>query len=393
MQVLFLTTMYPAYPEQPKNQVPFVVHYLAWELAKSIPVQSVRLWAHYPGILKFLDRHQLFKYADEADFMLDGVQVLRWPVRILPKIGYLSHALVKAGAGLGIRLGSKGKFDAVICDILNPAIYAGAAFARQTGAKLIASLHNTDIRYLKKPANAKRFAQIAPQIDHVLLRSHKVRRDFEKLSLPGLENAKIHYMPFGIEAHVIADKAVIEQKARRENAVIMTACRLIPLKNVDILIEAFSAQANPDLELWILGDGPQKEALLSKADQVGCGSRIHFLGDVSRDMVIERMRLADVFVMVSSPETFGLVYIEAMANGCLTIGARGEGIDGVIQHGENGFLCDHGDSGKLAKVLQEAISLSGSRKADILSRAHEDARQHTLGILSNHLLEIITDCA
>ena len=49
------------------------------------------------------------------------------------------------------------------------------------------------------------------------------------------------------------------------------------------------------------------------------------------------MEESDVFAMVSSPETFGLVYIEAMAKGCVTIGSKGEGIDGVIVNNENGF--------------------------------------------------------
>ena len=60
---------------------------------------------------------------------------------------------------------------------------------------------------------------------------------------------------------------------------------------------------------------------------------------MKREEVIRQMDNHDVFVMISRNETFGLVYLEAMARGCITIASRNEGFDGVIEHGVNGFLC------------------------------------------------------
>ena len=48
--------------------------------------------------------------------------------------------------------------------------------------------------------------------------------------------------------------------------------------------------------------------------------------------------MLNVWIMISKNETFGLVYLEAMARGCITIGSRNQGIDGVINHGVNGFF-------------------------------------------------------
>ena len=47
---------------------------------------------------------------------------------------------------------------------------------------------------------------------------------------------------------------------------------------------------------------------------------------------------SNVFVLPSSPEGFGITYVEAMNNGCIVIGTRGEGIDGFVKDGVNGFL-------------------------------------------------------
>ena len=53
---------------------------------------------------------------------------------------------------------------------------------------------------------------------------------------------------------------------------------------------------------------------------------------------MDKMSEADVFVLPSVGETFGMVYLEAMAAGCITVGTKADGIDGIIKDGENGFL-------------------------------------------------------
>jgi len=50
--------------------------------------------------------------------------------------------------------------------------------------------------------------------------------------------------------------------------------------------------------------------------------------------------LFDAFILPSYSETFGIVYLEAMAAGIVTVGVRGQGIDGVIKHGDNGLLVE-----------------------------------------------------
>lgn len=50
------------------------------------------------------------------------------------------------------------------------------------------------------------------------------------------------------------------------------------------------------------------------------------------------MRDSDIFILPSVGETFGMVYLEAMASGCITIGTKGDGIDGFIRDKQNGFL-------------------------------------------------------
>lgn len=83
--------------------------------------------------------------------------------------------------------------------------------------------------------------------------------------------------------------------------------------------------------------------------------------------------------MPSYPEGFGIVYLEAMASGCVTIGTKGEGIDGFIRDGENGFLVPPDDVDAIVQTidrcfqspaLEESISAAGRRDAKRQTWAH-----------------------
>ena len=65
-----------------------------------------------------------------------------------------------------------------------------------------------------------------------------------------------------------------------------------------------------------------------------------FTGRLPHDEVLAKMRESDVFVLPSVGETFGMVYLEAMSSGCITVCTKGDGIDGIIKNGENGFLTE-----------------------------------------------------
>lgn len=107
--------------------------------------------------------------------------------------------------------------------------------------------------------------------------------------------------------------------------------------------------------------------------------KISFTGQIDRDEIIKYYDENQCFIMISKSEAFGLVYLEAMARGCICVGTRGQGIDGVIIDGENGFLCNGGDSKELAQIINHINSLSGEEK----QRISENAR-HTAEELSDY---------
>lgn len=89
------------------------------------------------------------------------------------------------------------------------------------------------------------------------------------------------------------------------------------------------------------------------------------------------MHQADVFCMISHDETFGLVYIEAMAAGCITIASREDGFDGIIKDGDNGFLCEAGNVEELTSIINKISNLDRSDLKRISENAIKTANEMT----------------
>ncbi|MCU0414970.1 MAG: glycosyltransferase, partial [Ignavibacteriaceae bacterium] len=152
----------------------------------------------------------------------------------------------------------------------------------------------------------------------------------------------------------------------------------IPRKRVsDIIIALHKAFPLKDFELDIVGEGMERRNLEMLTQKLDLQSNVIFYGKLQRDEVQIILNKADCFIMVSENEAFGLVYLEAMANGCITIGSRGEGIDGVIQHGLNGFLCEAGNSDQLSEIIITINSLSREKLTEISQIAIETAQEMT----------------
>ena len=111
-------------------------------------------------------------------------------------------------------------------------------------------------------------------------------------------------------------------------------------KRVELTVRAVALlkERYADVSLVIVGQGDQREKLESLCAQLGLTQNVRFTGQCANATVLEEMARSEIFIMPSVNEGFGIVYIEAMASGCVTIGTQGEGIADLIRHGENGYL-------------------------------------------------------
>jgi len=142
---------------------------------------------------------------------------------------------------------------------------------------------------------------------------------------------------------------------------LVTVARLVPHKGIDtsIRVLALLSKRFPDLRYAVVGQGGHQPALEELARHEGVADRVHFLTDVSDEMLPLAYALADVYVGVSRQierevEGFGIALLEAQASGKPVVGGLSGGMPDAVKEGETGLLVDSGDP---AEVLRAVASL------------------------------------
>jgi len=124
---------------------------------------------------------------------------------------------------------------------------------------------------------------------------------------------------------------------------------------VDLLLRAM--EELPGVRLKILGNGPQEGQLRRQAARAGLEERVDFLGRIPReDMGKAYAQAACVVVPSRTPETFGLVGIEALRHGTPVIASRTGGVGEWLREGETGRLFPSGDPGALAAEIRKLLA-------------------------------------
>lgn len=130
----------------------------------------------------------------------------------------------------------------------------------------------------------------------------------------------------------------IKEKEKIEKFIFFSLAFLEGEKGFDTLIKAFSKKfKGKEATLYIGGDGSQRKWLEGIAEENGVKDQVVFLGALSRNEVAQWMNKCDCFVLPSRYETFGVVYIEALASGKPVIGALNGGAEDIIND-INGYL-------------------------------------------------------
>jgi len=127
--------------------------------------------------------------------------------------------------------------------------------------------------------------------------------------------------------------------------------RLYPTKGVDVLIRALDiiVARNKSYSLIIIGDGPLKSKLESLSNRLGLSQKCTFIGAVPNDKVVDYFKSADVAVVPSRNEAFGIVAIEALMVGTPVVASRVGGLVEIVRNGIDGFLVEPDSPKALAK--------------------------------------------
>jgi glycosyltransferase involved in cell wall biosynthesis len=154
------------------------------------------------------------------------------------------------------------------------------------------------------------------------------------------------YLPHGIDDSFINESKEIPSDQLR----LVTVCRLIKLKNISQTLKVL-ANLKREFQYDIYGEGPEYKSLAAEIELLGLGNKVNLMGQIENNKLPQLLTNYNLFLMISSPETFGRVYFEAMAAGVPVVAAKNTGIDGIITNEKHGYLLNYGEEKELFNLL------------------------------------------
>lgn len=391
MNILVITPLYPSFVGQSKSEVTYAVHYFVREWIKeknNVIVINSRMY--YPEILSVTKKmKKLDLLRSENMYKLDNVIVKRLSIVKYPKFLYSKKSVNKAVNSIKITLEKENfKPDCIVCHMMNPTLVLGEKIKSYYRAPLSCIVHSGDLLQLKSKVFLSQFKTYSKSIDSYGFRSNSIKKEFTKYYSEFLQGKLNFLVASGVESKYIIHKNVLEEKIKRPLKKIIIVASLIKRKNIDTVIRAVEILSKRySIELTIIGKGSEEENLKSLVRTLNIEDIVKFRGEISREDTLIAIEESDIFSMVSRQETLGLVYIEAMAKGCIVIGSKNEGIDGIIIDNKNGYLVNSGDVNELKDKLEEILNLSESDKELILKSAYNTVINMTQKKVSEVYLE------
>jgi glycosyltransferase involved in cell wall biosynthesis len=277
---------------------------------------------------------------------VDGVPVHRIPAALSPIGGFAFTPGALRALGQSIR---DERFDLVHAhaSVVSPVAYGGAVAAARAGIPAIVTFHS--MLYRSSLLLGASESLLAWARARILLSA--VSSVVAAQAARWLPDPSVGILPNGIDAAFW--RGVAPRRSDRE-IVVVAAMRLSRKKRAVELLHAFAdavrfTAGRPPMRLVIAGDGPDREALLRRAAELGLGNQVTLAGQLSREALRELYARAHVFVLPSERESFGIAALEARAAGLPVVAMLASGARDFIQPGENGLLAR--DRQELARFI------------------------------------------
>jgi teichuronic acid biosynthesis glycosyltransferase TuaC len=272
------------------------------------------------------------------------------------------------------KLHSVKRIDVIHAHGAMPCGHAAALLSRNLRVPFVVTVHGLDVFTCARggiPAAWRRkvSVEVFAAAQNVICISGKVQEILMAGALPETRSTVVYN---GVNSDLFSPNS---EQVAQINPEVLVVGTLIPSKGHELVLRALGklTRSFPTVQCRVVGEGPDGDRLEALVHELGIEQRVQFVRRQSRSEVAQAMRRCSVFALPSRNEALGCVYLEAMACGKPVIGCRGQGIDGVIEHGRNGWLIP-GDG--LEELVQELSALF--RSPELCVRVGTAARQTIL---------------
>jgi phosphatidylinositol alpha-1,6-mannosyltransferase len=232
-----------------------------------------------------------------------------------------------------------------------------ATIARLFRARLWYQVHGIEA-WQEMPGLHRRSLELATLVTSV---SRYTRHRL--LAWAGIDPARVKVLPNTFDpAFTPGPKPayLLDRHAAHGKTVVMTIARLAAsesYKGHDLVIRILPRilADHPDIIYLIVGEGDDRQRLEALAEEIGVREKVHFAGGVSAEEMPDYLHLADVFVMPSVGEGFGIVFLEALASGISVIGGNRDGSPDPLAEGVLGRTVDPENLDELTSAICAAL--------------------------------------
>ena len=336
--ILLISTIYPL--PTPNNKGTDVCHYFAKEwINMGYNVQVVHYQAVYPvpfyWVAKLFRKRIAAKtgavvYTEKekgGNYIMDNVPITRIPLyKPIPHGKFLARSIDRSIKLIVEQNEVKGFIpDVIIGHFPNPQIEVLSKLKDfYAMAKTCIVMHG-DLS-ITKSVYGDRLQKLINKIDIWGFRSKSIYEEFARNISP-VENPFICYS--GVPESYLIDENKHDYTSPLRNFIYVG--EMIERKYPSMVLEALLiAYPNKDFHINYVGDGQEIKKIETRVAETGLQDNVSILGRIPRNKIKSQYDSADCMVMISRGEAYGLVYLEAMARGCITIASRNEGFDGVI---------------------------------------------------------------
>ncbi len=356
MRVLVFTTLYPS-AAQPRHGI-FVETRLRQLLAtKQIEARVLAPIPWFPfASPRFGEyaQHAKAPYSEERH----GVRIEHPRYLVIPKVGraLTPTSLFRTAASAVRRMQDDG-FD---CDIIDAHFfYPDGVVATWLGElfnkPVFVTARGSDINVLSASPRPRRLIveaarktamniTVSASLKHVMVTRLGVPPDRIAVLRNGVDLSVFHPV----------DRDSTRQRLGMAGRVVLSVGNLVTLKGHDLLIRAICDL--PGAELWIVGEGEQRESLVALARMLGVAQRVKMVGNVPQDGLRDYYGSADVLVLASSREGWPNVLLECMACGTPVVATNVGGIPEIVTSERVGRIVGSRTAEAIAAAVQDVLN-------------------------------------